>query len=151
MTPAVKLISAQDTFGRKTIVPIEHIKLSQQAKDQLVKHKRSTGIQHWNVLCRWAFCLSLSEDAPPPTMKIPADSSVEMSWKVFGGSHHQIYLALLKQRCMQDGIQLTEENLSTQFKLHLHRGISHLAGDPSLRRISALLMLASDAVASELV
>ncbi|MGH9941519.1 MAG: DndE family protein [Pyrinomonadaceae bacterium] len=31
---------------------IEHIRLSQQAKEQLIKLKRTTGIQHWNVLCR---------------------------------------------------------------------------------------------------
>ena len=33
---------------------IEHIRLSQHAKDQLIKLKRVTGIDHWNELCRWA-------------------------------------------------------------------------------------------------
>jgi DNA sulfur modification protein DndE len=81
--------------------PIEHIRLSQQAKDQLLRLKRKTGIQHWNVLCRWAFCISLAEPGVPPPAKIPADSSVEMTWKVFGGVYSDIYLALLKQRCQQ--------------------------------------------------
>jgi DNA sulfur modification protein DndE len=119
-------------------VVIEHIKLSQQAKDQLVKLKRSTGIQHWNVLCRWAFCASIAESTTPPAARIPADSSVEMSWRVFGGSYHEIYLALLKERLRQDGIELTEENLATQFRLHLHRGISYLASDRGLRQVADL-------------
>ena len=33
---------------------IEHIRVSQHAKDQLIRLKRVTGIKNWNVLCRWA-------------------------------------------------------------------------------------------------
>jgi DNA sulfur modification protein DndE len=32
----------------------------------------------------------------PQLAKIATDSSVEMSWRVFGGEYHEIYLALLK-------------------------------------------------------
>ena len=35
--------------------PIDRIKLSQSARDQLIKLKRITKIDQWNVLCRWAF------------------------------------------------------------------------------------------------
>ncbi len=120
-------------------MPIEHIHLSQQAKDQLVKIKRGTGIQNWNTLCRWAFCLSLSEPAVPPPTKIPADSSVEMAWKVFGGSFSDIYLALLKERCQRDQMGTADEVLAAQFRLHLHRGIGYLAADKNLKSIQALL------------
>ena len=48
---------------------LEHIRLSQTARDQLITLKRRTGIAHWNVLCRWAFCRSLAEPAPPPSIK----------------------------------------------------------------------------------
>lgn len=119
--------------------PIEHIRLSQQAKDQLLKLKRKTGIQHWNALCRWAFCLSLTESGIPSPAKIPADSSVEMTWKTFGGTYAEIYLALLKQRCQQDGLGTSDEVLASQFRLHLHRGIGYLAADRQLSSISALL------------
>lgn len=118
---------------------IEHIRLSQQAKDQLLKLKRRTGIQHWNVLCRWAFCVSLAEPSLPPSAKIPADSSVEMTWKVFGGTSADIYTALLKQRCHQDGLGVTDEVLATQFRLHLHRGIGYLAADRQITAISGLI------------
>jgi DNA sulfur modification protein DndE len=119
--------------------PIEHIRLSQQAKDQLTKLKRVTGIEHWNVLCRWAFCASLAEPTRPAPGRVPSDSSVEMSWRVFAGSHQEIYLALLKQRCLNDGLELTPDELAVQFRLHLHRGIAYLAADRDLRNVSDLI------------
>lgn len=117
---------------------IEHIKLSQQAKDQLIKLKRVTGIMNWNVLCRWAFCTSLAEPTAPTVIKIPADGSVEMTWKVFGGEHAELYMALLKARCQRDGLPGTDDVLATQFRLHLHRGISYLFADKKMKDISGL-------------
>ena len=122
---------------------VEHIRLSQQAKDQLIKLKRVTGIEHWNVLCRWALCVSLAEQGVPPPAKIPADSNVEMSWKVFGGRHSELYLALLKERCVRDGLGTDPETLAQQFRLHLHRGISYLFGNKQLRKIDDLIALAA--------
>lgn len=78
---------------------LDHIRLSNQAKEQLIRLKRSTGIKNWNVLSRWAFCASLADKTPPGGSKIATDSSVEMSWKVFGGEYQDVYLALLKERC----------------------------------------------------
>jgi DNA sulfur modification protein DndE len=114
-------------------VLIEHIRLSKQAREQLIRLKRYTGIEHWNVLCRWAFCRSMAEPSVPPPAKIPADSNVELSWRVFGGKHHELYFALLKERCLRDGLPTEEAVLATQFRLHLHRGISYLASDRRVR------------------
>lgn len=119
--------------------PIEHIKLSQQARDQLVKLKRATKIEHWNILCRWAFCVSMAEASVPLPLKIPADSSVEMSWKIFAGQYQDVYLALLKERCLQDRLGSDDETLATQFRLHLHRGIGYLASDKRITTITALI------------
>ena len=120
---------------------MEHIRLSQKAKDQLIQLKRNTGIEHWNVLCRWAFCLSLSETSVPRVTRIPSDSNVEMSWRVFGGRHADLYMALLKERCDLDGLGSSPHTLAEQFRLHLHRGIAYLAGDKKLRRIEDLIRL----------
>jgi DNA sulfur modification protein DndE len=117
---------------------LEHIRLSTQAKDQLVKLKRATGVKNWNVLCRWAFCVSLADMSAPVEKPINTDSSVEMSWKVFGGEYHAIYLALLKQRCKNDEIGNSTHMLAHQFKLHIHRGIAILAGDRTIRDIASL-------------
>lgn len=122
---------------------IEHIRLSKQAREQLIRLKRHTGIEHWNILCRWAFCRSLAEKSVPPPAKIPADSNVEMSWRVFGGRHADLYLALLKQRCVVDGIPVNDEELATQFRLHLHRGIAYLANDRRIRDIGGLIAQAA--------
>ncbi|WP_448203531.1 DNA sulfur modification protein DndE [Azospirillum sp. sgz302134] len=121
-------------------MPVEHIRLSRQAREQLIRLKRHTGIEHWNVLCRWAFCVSLAEPSIPPAAKIPADSNVEMSWRTFGGRYADLYLALMRQRCHQDGFDIDDETVAQQFRLHLHRGISYLSADKSLRNISQLLL-----------
>lgn len=122
---------------------IEHIRLSMQAREQLIRLKRHTGIEHWNVLCRWAFCHSLAEAHVPPPARIPADSNVEMSWRVFGGRHADVYLALLKARCLKDDLPVDDETLAQQFRLHLHRGIATLASDREIRDISDLVALAA--------
>lgn len=122
---------------------IEHIRLSQKAKDQLIKLKRVTGIEHWNVLCRWALCVSLAEQSTPPQSKIPSDSNVEMSWKVFGGRYADLYMALVKERCVRDGLGVDADTLAQQFRLHLHRGISYLSGNKELKSIDDLLSLAA--------
>ena len=119
--------------------PIERIRLSQTAKDQLTKLKRNTKIDQWNILCRWGFCRSLAEPTIPSPVPIPADSNVELSWRVFGGDMTDIFLIALKQRCYQDGLGTDPETLSKQFRLHLHRGIGYLAGDPNLKKIEDLL------------
>ena len=121
---------------------IDRIRLSQQAREQLIRVKRWTGIQNWNVLCRWAFCLSLAEPTVPPKTKVLMDSSVEMTWKVFGGAYEGVYLAVLKERCHRDGLGTSDEVLATQFRLHLHRGIGYLAAfvsDTGTRSISDLV------------
>lgn len=122
--------------------PVDRIRLSQTAKDQLTKLKRQTKIEHWNILCRWAFCRSLAESTIPSPVPIPADSNVEMTWRVFGGEMSDILLLALKQRCFQDGLGTDSETLATQFRLHLHRGIGYLAGDSNLKTIDELIQLA---------
>ena len=118
---------------------IEHIRLSQQAKEQLIRLKAKTGITQWNILCRWAFCVSLAEPSVPPPTRIPGDSNVEMTWRVFGGQQHEIYYALLKERCRQDNLGVGDEVLNEQFRLHLHRGIGYLFADKTIKDVSSLL------------
>lgn len=122
---------------------IEQITVSKQAREQLIRLKRRTGIEHWNVLCRWALCRSLAEPSVPPATRHPADSNVEMTWKVFGGKHADLYLALIEERCIVDGLPTDPATVAQQFRLHLHRGISYLAADRSISDIDALTALAA--------
>jgi DNA sulfur modification protein DndE len=121
--------------------PIERIRLSQTAKERLSKLKRITKIDQWNILCRWAFCHSLAEPSIPSPVPIPADSNVEMTWNVFGGEIADALLIALKQRCHQDGLDTDKETLKQQFRLHLHRGIGYLAGEPDLKKIEDLISI----------
>ena len=123
---------------------IETVRLSENAKTQLILLKRKTGLQNWNVLCRWGFCYSLRQSSIPPAEKILTDSSIEMTWKVFAGAHPELYFALLVQRCHQDGLELSDKILTEQFKLHLHRGIAYLATYSQLKSIATLLHLIID-------
>ena len=82
--------------------------------------------------------------SPPAPLDVPADSNVEMTWQVFGGDAHELYLALLKERCERDGLGTSDDVLARQFRLHLHRGIGYLAAPQSIRSISDLIRLASD-------
>jgi DNA sulfur modification protein DndE len=118
---------------------LETIRLSEPAKDQLTRVKRNTRIMNWNVLCRWALCLSLAEETVPARSRISADSSVEMTWKVFGGADSDVYLALIKQRCHEDGLSTDPETVEEQFRIHLHRGIGYLFGDSELKTLTGLV------------
>ena len=125
-------------------LPIERIRLSQTAKDQLIKLKRYTKIEQWNILCRWAFCRSLIEPSIPSSITIPSDSNLEMSWRVFGGEIGNFLLLALKQRCHNDGLGTDKETLIIQFRLHLHRGIGYLSGDLNVKNIEDLILLCPD-------
>jgi len=119
--------------------PVDRVRISQSAKDQLIKLKRITKIDQWNILCRWALCRSLAEPTPPSPVAIPADSNVEMTWQVFGGAIGDILIVALKQRCHTDKLNLDSETLATQFRLHLHRGIGYLAANSSIKSSEDLI------------
>src|SRR5205823_2653049 len=121
---------------------IKQFRLSAQAREQLIRLKTRTGITQWNILCRWAFCLSLRQSTPPTPIEIPSDSNVEMTWQIFGGEAHELFLALLKERCEQQGLGTSDDVLLRQFRLHLHRGINHLATPQAIRSIGDLVRLA---------
>jgi DNA sulfur modification protein DndE len=123
--------------------PVDRVRLSQTAKEQLSKLKRITKIEQWNILCRWALCRSLAESSIPSPVPIPSDSNVELTWNVLGGEISDILVIALKQRCYQDGLGTEKETLATQFRLHLHRGIGYLAGDLNIKKIEDLIAIAT--------
>lgn len=122
---------------------IDVVRVSEKGKIQLITLKRRTGIQNWNTLCRWALCLSLNENSEPPNEDIPSDSSIEMTWRVFTGGEEEIFLALIKLRAHSAGILLTKDSLTRYFRVHLHRGISYMSGNPKLQKIEDLIRFAT--------
>lgn len=122
--------------------PVRTVRVSVDAKDQLSRLKRHTGIGNWNVLCRWALCRSLADPNPPSAVMIREMSNVEMDWDVFAGPLHAPLVALLQQRCARDGLPSTDERIAELLKLHLHRGIATLANSAECRSIESLVELA---------
>lgn len=122
-------------------IPANNIRLAETAKQQLMQLKKNMKIENWNILCRWALCISLAEASTPSTVSIPADSNVEMTWNVFGGEIGDFLSIALKQRCHNDGLGTDAETLKTQLRLHVHRGIGYLAGNPNLKKIDDLVAL----------
>lgn len=122
---------------------LRSVRLSSRHKEQLIRLKAKTRIGQWNILCRWAFCLSLRESTPPTPTEVPADSNVEMTWEVFGGEYQEVYMALLQERCLRDGLGTSDDTLARQFKLHLHRGIGYLSAPSFVRNLPALVGVAA--------
>lgn len=118
---------------------IETVRIDEAGRDQLARLKRNTGIDTWNVLCRWALCTSLAERTVPPPRRFKGEAAVEIAWRVFGGPQHEIYLALLKARCRRDGLGVDDATLQEQLRLHIHRGLGYLAAEKSIRSIGALV------------
>lgn len=116
--------------------PIETIRISQQGRDQLIKLRRQTGIEHWNVLCRWAFCVSIKEKSTPPTISQKLDGGVEMTWKVFSGEMNEVFSALAWLRVIKDGYDLSSEGAAMCLRAHIHRGISYLSAGKDSRSIA---------------
>jgi DNA sulfur modification protein DndE len=119
--------------------PAETVRISQQGKDQLLKIRRQTGIEHWNVLCRWAFCASLRESRAPAAYMEKLDGGVEMTWKVFAGEQSDIYAALTLMRARQDGFPDTTDGVAACLRAHLHRGLGYLASGTNTRSLSDMV------------
>ena len=106
---------------------IDVIRLSEKQKQQLIILKRKTGIENWNVLCRWALCMSLADPTVPPKEDIPSDSNVEMTWKTFAGDQASVYLSLLKVAAIKSvNSDKKAMELHDVLKAHISRGINFL-------------------------
>ena len=105
--------------------PVDQIRLSIKAKEQLTRLKRYTGIEHWNVLCRWAFCASLADKTTPPHLGQDKAGAVELSWRVFGGDDSDACAALYyawRQKNRADN----EADDADLVKRHIQRGLGIL-------------------------
>lgn len=97
------------------------------------------------MLCRWAFCVSVNEPSRPAAQDMEYDGSCrgEITWETFSGEHGATYLCLLRQRCVEDGVELTPENLKSQLLLHVHRSLGYLLGGKRPLMIEDLLALST--------
>jgi len=119
--------------------PIESVRVSAQGRDQLIKLKRQTGVDNWNILCRWALCCSLREKVMPPRSPVSTEGGVEMTWKVFAGESSDELAAVIYQRSAMDGFGDQPDGAAQCLRSHLHRGLGYLASEKDISGISGFL------------
>jgi DNA sulfur modification protein DndE len=101
------------------------IRVGAEATNKLKVLKARTGLTP-NVLCRLALTLSLSESGLPNTASYD-DQGQEFNRYTLTGEWDQLFLALLKERLVQDDLDIALD-LLPQFKAHLNRGVALLYG-----------------------
>ena len=99
--------------------PVETVRVSERGRDILIKLKRRTGIENWNVLCRWALAESLVKIENPDRFVGGSDSNIEMKWNTFGGEYSDLYSAAI-QIYHSKSPQLSLQDF---FRAHLERGL----------------------------
>jgi DNA sulfur modification protein DndE len=118
--------------------PVQNIRISQRGKEALQRLKNRTGIQNWNVLCRWAVSASLAMETPPPRWFPQEESNIEMDWKTFAGDQADIISALVYLSAEKHG-ESKPEALNAFFRAHLERGINAIQ---NVRKLSGVAQLA---------
>lgn len=76
-----------------------------------------------NLLCRIGFCLSLSEATIPDPAEY-SDEDREFNRYTLLGEYDPLFIALLKERCLQDGLDFGR--LPDYFRAHMNRGVTLL-------------------------
>jgi DNA sulfur modification protein DndE len=97
-----------------------------------------------NLLCRIGFCLSLSEATIPDPAEY-SDEDREFNRYTLLGEYDPLFIALLKERCLQDG--LDNGRLPDYFRAHMNRGVTLL--QQRVRSLSDIADLVSKARLSE--
>ncbi len=119
--------------------PVDTIRLGKQSRDQLVKIKRNTGIENWNIVCRWAFSVSIREETCPPLEKTSKEDGVEITWKVFAGDQSEIFATLLNVDLIRRKTKNADLDANELLHAHLRRGLGFLASGSDIRTIEAFL------------
>ena len=101
---------------------LNSLRVCQEVSHRLSLLKGRTGLTP-NILCRLGFTLSLNDPTIPNPADYPADSDRIIDRHVLTGPWDKLFIALIKERCKQDGLPLTDENLGEQFKAHINRGV----------------------------
>ncbi len=100
---------------------LNKVRVCLQADQLLSQLKGRTGLTP-NLLCRFAFCLSLREGSAPDPAAYPEDSKREFNRYTLTGEWDILILALLRERLLEDGFPVNEP-LEDHFRAHLNRGI----------------------------
>ena len=96
------------------------IRISKNATNRLRMLKGKTGLTP-NLLCRIALCYSLNNQHVTKLVEIDEEGQ-EFNRYTLTGEYDSYFIALVKQRCLEEGLD-PEKEFIKQFKMHLNNGI----------------------------
>ena len=102
------------------------ITIGDKATNHLQMLQANTGMTP-NYLCRIGLCYSLNEPRPPSPEEYNSDGQTFNRYTLLG-EHDTLYMALVKERLIQEGKDL-EEDLYEEFVAHLNRGVIRAFGN----------------------
>ena len=120
-------------------IKLDTVRTTLGVKNTLNRLKQLTGIETWNVLCRWAFCLSIKQENLPREIEETLDG-VEIDYEVFVGKNKDIYTQLLINNLLKYKIEINKQNLSKYLYAHINRGVNIMYSN-KLKDISGLMAL----------
>ena len=102
---------------------LDTLRTTTNLKNILSRLKGITGIQYWNVLCRWGLSLSLKQKKLPRLVDEKLDG-VEIDFDVFVGKNKNIYTQLLINNLRKNKIEINRDNAYKYLIAHVNRGIN---------------------------
>ena len=121
---------------------IDNLKTSTNLKNSLTRIKTNTGIANWNVICRWALCLSLKQTSLPREVDEKLDG-VEIDYDILVGKNKTIYTQLLINNLITHKVEINKRNLTKFLNAHVNRG-ANIIYTNKLKDISGLFKLTNN-------
>ena len=106
-------------------------------KNSLSRIKTLTGIPNWNIICRWAFCLSIKQTSLPREVEEKLDG-VEIDYDTLFNKNKSIYTQLLINNLITHKVEIDKKNLTKYLYAHVNRGVNIIYTN-KLKDISGLM------------
>jgi len=116
---------------------IDLLRTSANVRNSLTRIKTITGIPNWNVICRWAFCLSLKQTSLPREVDEKLDG-IEIDYDTLVGKNKSIYTQLLINNLISHKVEIDKKNLTKYLYAHVNRGVNIIYTN-KLKDISGLM------------
>ena len=118
-------------------IDLDVLRTSTNVKNSLTRIKTLTGIPNWNIICRWAFCLSIKQTALPREVEEKLDG-IEIDYDVLFGKNKPIYTQLLINNLITHNVKIDKKNLTKYLYAHVNRGVNIIYTN-KLKDISGLM------------
>jgi DNA sulfur modification protein DndE len=118
-------------------INIDVLRTSMNVKNSLSRIKTLTGIPNWNIICRWAFCLSIKQTSLPREVEEKLDG-VEIDYDTLFNKNKSIYTQLLINNLITHKVEIDKKNLTKYLYAHVNRGVNIIYTN-KLKDISGLM------------